>query len=528
MFEFTKFFAKNSPRKSRRTVDESSLGKEIRGGWFCRSAILLLFVIGLGFLIFTGAGADPLTKFVICLLILVTAVVQLWVNHPQTLASNPRMFLVFGSMFFQLAIVKLLIVQVSLERISPEMVLLLAPYAFAPLVLSVMLGKNHGLYAAVFCSLWAAFLFPGVNPILLVMSLISGFVAVFVTLQVRRRGRLVRAGIYVGLVTLVMAVIFGVVGPIDFGNLAAVDWATLGWRCMVVVGAGIGTAVVVSGVLPALESTFGVTTDISWLEMADLNHPLLKRLSLEAPGSYHHSLAVANLAEAAAEKVGANPTICRVASYFHDIGKLVKPDYFTENMHQGINPHDDLTPTMSALIIIAHVKEGVDLALKNRLNPQIVDVIREHHGNSLVSFFYQRALNQQRDAQLGGKIMNMRSEDIPQVSESSFRYPGPRPRTKESAIISLADAIESASRSLERPTPQRIEDMIAGLIHDRLEDGQLDDAPLTMQEIRTIAESFRFTLQSMLHSRVAYPKKQNPEEKTRTGSSPENQLRLAS
>lgn len=527
MFDFLQsIFSKGGGRKSRRTVEESDLGRELRAGWFCRSGIIVLFAIGLGFLIFMGANTEPLTKFLVCILILVTAVIQLWVNHPQTLASNPRLLLVFGSMFFQLALIKLLLVQADLERISPGMVPLLAPYAFAPLVLSVMLGKNHGLYAAVFCSLWAAFLLRGGDSILPVISLISGFVAVFVTLQVRRRGRLIRAGVFVGLVTTVLALIFGIVGPIDWSDPASTDWVLIGWQCMAVLSAGIGTAVVVSGVLPVLESTFGVTTDISWLEMADLNHPLLKRLSLEAPGSYHHSLAVANLAEAAAEKVGANPTICRVASYFHDIGKLVKPDYFTENIHHGINPHDDLTPTMSALIIIAHVKEGVDLALKNHLNPQIVDVIREHHGNSLVSYFYQRALNQQKDAQLGGKIMNMRSEDIPQVSESSFRYPGPRPRNKESAIISLADAVESASRSLERPTPQRIEDLITNIIRDRVEDGQLDDAPLTMQEIRMIAESFRFTLQSMLHSRVAYPKKTPPEEKTKTGS--DSQMRMAS
>jgi putative nucleotidyltransferase with HDIG domain len=242
--------------------------------------------------------------------------------------------------------------------------------------------------------------------------------------------------------------------------------------------------------------------------MADLNHPLLKRLSLEAPGTYHHSLAVANLAEAAAEKVNANPTICRVIAYFHDIGKLVKPDYFSENMHTGVNPHDDLTPTMSALIIISHVKEGIDLALKHKLNPRILEAIREHHGTSLVSYFYQRALNQQKDAELGGKILNLRAVDVPQVSEANFRYPGPRPRTKETAILCLADAVESASRSLERPTPQRIEDLVNRIIEERLLDHQLDDAPVTLAELKKIGESFRFSLQSMLHLRVPYPRRE--------------------
>ncbi len=178
-------------------------------------------------------------------------------------------------------------------------------------------------------------------------------------------------------------------------------------------------------------------------------------MTIEAPGTYHHSLVVANLAESAAEAIGANATLCRVCSYFHDVGKLVKPEYFTENMNFERNPHDDLAPTMSALIIIAHVKEGVDLALKHGLNQQVIDVIQQHHGTSLVFYFYNRALQQQEDARAGGKIMKMREEDIPEVSEESFRYSGPKPQTRESAIISLADMVESASRSLEKPTPAK-------------------------------------------------------------------------
>jgi putative nucleotidyltransferase with HDIG domain len=333
-----------------------------------------------------------------------------------------------------------------------------------------------------------------------------------VTHQVRRRSRLVRAGVYVGLATWILAAAFGQIGPVIWESPAQTDWAMIGWQSLAAFATGLATSIIVSGLLPVLEHLFKITTDISWLEMSDLNHPLLKRLSLEAPGTYHHSLAVANLAEAAAEAVGANPTICRVASYFHDIGKLVKPHYFTENMGQGENPHDELTPTMSALIIIAHVKEGVDLALKHKLNSEIINVIRQHHGTSTVSYFLQRALQQQEDARLGGKIMNLRADDIPEVSEESFRYPGPRPRTKEAALVSLADAIESASRSLERPTPQRIEDLVRSIIKSRLDECQLEEAPLTLSEIWRAAESFRFTLCNMLHARIAYPKREAPAE----------------
>lgn len=522
MFEFlTKFFKPAAPpRKSRRRCEENELCKAMRFGWAARALLLAAFVAGLGILIFTGGQPEPLKNFLISFLVFLTALAQLYVNHPALLKDNRQLSLVFGVMFTQLLLIKLILVQADLGRVDLQMVPLLVPYAFAPLVLSVLLGKNHGLYAAVFTSLWGAFLMRSVDPVFLVISLISGFVAVYVTWQVRRRGRLIRAGVYVGFVTLILAAMFGQIGPLLLEAPTQTDWGMIGWQCLAALVVGIGTAIIVSGILPVLEGVFGLTTEISWLEMADLNHPLLKRLSLEAPGTYHHSLAVANLAEAAAEKVGANPTICRVAAYFHDIGKLVKPDYFTENMHAGINPHDDLTPTMSALIIIAHVKEGVDLALKHKLNPRILEVIREHHGNSLVGYFYQRALNQQKDAELGGKLLNLRPEDVPQVSEANFRYPGPCPHTKESAILCLADAVESASRSLERPTPQRIEDLVNRIINDRVADHQLDESPVTLAEIKQIAASFRFSLQSMLHSRVAYPRKE-PRNSAQESSQPE-------
>lgn len=491
--------------KTRRRQTESPLLDNLEEGWPARMAVILAFSVGLGFLIFTGDQAEPLKRFLICLLILGTALASVWIHCQQDFRSNPRLLLILSICFLQLLAVKLILVNAGPQGMRPELAPLIFPYSFAPLILSVLLGRNHGLFAAIFCSLWGTFLLPALNSVFIVMSLITGFVAVFITFQVRRRSRLIRAGVSVGIATLLLGATFGLVGPVAWDSMRSTDWSTIGWQCAFAIGTGLATAVVVSGILPAIESMFNITTDISWLEMADMNHPLLRRLSMEAPGTYHHSLAVANLAEAAAESVGANPTVCRVMAYFHDIGKLVKPEYFTENMPPGHNPHDDLTPTMSALIIIAHVKEGVDLALKNRLNSLLVDAIQQHHGTSMVSYFYQRALRQQEDARLGGKIMNMRDEDIPEVREESFRYPGPRPQTREIAIVSLADSVESASRSLERPTAQRIEDLVNTIIDSRIEDHQLDEAPLTLAELRKIGESFRSTLASMMHSRVAYP-----------------------
>src|SRR5882762_3984779 len=496
-------------KKTRRRRTRNELLRGLESASYVKVFILAAFIAGLAFLIFSGQQPEPTKNFVIALLFFATAIVQLWINRPGTFSQNSRVFLVFGTIFVQLAATKVILVLSSeqvFKFLTPEMGWLLAPYAFAPLVLSVLLGRNHGLYAAVFVSLWSSVLFGRIDASLLVISLISGFTAVYLTLQVRRRGQLIRAGVGVGVAIWLSSLSFGMIGPINLFPPMDNDWGMIGVQSALTLGNGIVTAMIVGGALPMFEHLFQVTTDVSWLELSDLNHPLLRRMTIEAPGTYHHSLVVANLAEAAAEKIGANATLCRVCSYFHDVGKLVKPEYFTENMNFERNPHDDLAPTMSALIIIAHVKEGVDLALTHGLNKQIIDVIQQHHGTSLVYYFYQRAIQQQEDARAGGKIMNIREEDIPEVREESFRYSGPKPQTKESAIVSLADIVESASRSLEKPTPQKVEQLVNELIEERIADGQLDECDLTLGELRVIAKRFRFTLMTMLHTRIAYPK----------------------
>src|SRR5712671_552081 len=496
-------------KKTRRRRTRNELLRSLESARYVKVVILAAFIAGLAFLIFSGQQPEPTKNFVIALLFFATAVVQLWINRPKTFVQNSRVFLVFGTIFLQLAATKAILVLSSehaFKFLTPEMGWLLAPYAFAPLVLSVLLGRNHGLYAAVFVSLWSSVLFSRIDASLLVISLISGFTAVYLTLQVRRRGQLIRAGVGVGVAIWLSSLSFGMIGPIDLFPPMNNDWGMIGLQSALTLGNGIITAMIVGGALPMLEHLFQITTDVSWLELSDLNHPLLRRMTIEAPGTYHHSLVVANLAEAAAEKIGANATLCRVCAYFHDVGKLVKPEYFTENMSFERNPHEDLAPTMSALIIIAHVKEGVDLALKHRLNQRIIDIIQEHHGTSLVRYFYQRALQQHEDALAGGKIMRLREDDVPEVHEESFRYSGPKPQTKESAIVSLDDTVERASRSVVKPTPQKIETLVNEIVEERISDRQLDECDLTLGELKTIADRFRFTLLSMLHTRIAYPK----------------------
>src|SRR3989440_628097 len=427
-------------RKMRRRRARSELKRNLEYSPYTKVVIFAVFVGGLAFLVFSGQQPEPTKNFVIALLVLATAITQLWINQPRSFSRSSRILLIFSVILVQLSVTKLLLVLCnsgSYRFLKPEMAGLIMPYAFAPLVLSVLLGRHHGLYAAFFVSLWSSILFGPIDAPLLVTSLISGFTAVSLTLQVRRRGQLVRAGFCVGLAIWLLSLTFGLIGPISWFYPTANDWGMLG---------------------------------------------------------YQSALAI-----------GANATLCRVCAYFHDVGKLVKPEYFTENMSFERNPHDDLAPTMSALIIIAHVKEGVDLALKYRLNQRIIDIIQEHHGTSIVRYFYQRALQQHEDARAGGKIMKLREDDIPDVKEESFRYGGPKPQTKESAIVSLADTVESASRSLEKPTPQKIETLVNELIEERISDRQLDDCDLTLGELKVIAERFRFTLLMMLHNPIAYP-----------------------
>lgn len=499
-----------SCNKTRRRLPRNEFLRSLESSAMVRTAIFASFLFALAGLIFFGSRGGQAQQCLFAILVFCTAVAQLWINHPQTFLKNSRLVLLFGLFLVHLLIIKGMRVAIESRSLHPSFGDLLYPFAFAPLIISALLGKNQGIYAVIFVSLWGSILWSLVDPVFLAMSLITGFVAVFVTLQVRRRGQFVRAGFYVGVATWLLALSFGLI-EINWFALSDTNWKLVGFQSLAAVGGGLLTAIIVSGMLPVLEQSFHITTAMSWLELTDLNHPLLMRLSLEAPGTYEHSQAVARLAEAAAERIGANAAMCRTCAYYHDIGKLVKPEYFTENMRSTRNPHDDLAPTMSALILIAHVKEGVDLALKHKLNPRIIEVIQQHHGDSLVYYFYKRALQQQEDARAGGKILNLREDDIPEVTEESFRYSGPRPQIKESAIISLADAVESASRSLEKPTLPRIEELVSDIVDARVADHQLSDCDLTFSELSEVTESFCFTLKSMLHRRIAYPsKKESP------------------
>jgi len=273
---------------------------------------------------------------------------------------------------------------------------------------------------------------------------------------------------------------------------------------------GLFSAMLVNGIIPMVESGFKYTTDVKLLELANMNSPVLRELMIQAPGTYHHSIVVGNLVEAAAESINANPLLARVAAYYHDIGKIKKPLYFIENSDGQRNRHDKLAPSMSALILTSHVKDGVEMAREHKLGNEIIDIIQQHHGTALIKFFYDRAKNQA-------------DPGVQQIDERDYRYHGPKPQTREAALIMLADAIEAASKTLTDPTPARIQGMVQKLINNIFIDGQLDECELTLKDLHLIAKSFNMVLAGTFHHRIDYPEPVHIEREKGPESSDKNE-----
>jgi putative nucleotidyltransferase with HDIG domain len=300
-----------------------------------------------------------------------------------------------------------------------------------------------------------------------------------------QRGRLVKAGLQLGLIQVLFL--------LSYRLIEGESWARiLVWQLPFAFAGGLLVGMVITGVLPIFEGLFRYTTDIRLVELATMDHPLLRELILKTPGSYHHSLIVSSLSEEAARAIGANPLICRVGALFHDIGKTRKPRYFVENQMGEENLHDKLSPHMSALIIQSHVKEGIDLAREHRLPEAIVDIIPQHHGTSPIRYFYDKAL-EQTDPETGP------------VQEEPFRYPGPKPQTREAGIIMLADSVEASARTLTNPNLVRIQGMVQRTVNRIFTDGQLNECMLTLRDLHEIARCFIRVLAAIYHQRVDYP-----------------------
>lgn len=316
------------------------------------------------------------------------------------------------------------------------------------------------------------------------LDLLVGTYIVFLCRKVKFKEDIIKAGFYAYTLFAVITFIYGIFVSSYTLTFCLQQMGAIVVNCL-------GTLFLVINLIPLFEKFFHYTTDITFLNLTDYNHPLLRKLQLVAPGTYHHSLMVATLAEKAAAEIGANPLLCRCCALYHDIGKLIKPEYFTENQREGANPHVDQTPSMSAIILKSHIKEGVALAKTYKLPKVIIDVIRQHHGTSIMQYFYKKAL-----------ILKTNEDEV--IDKKLFQYDGPKPTFREAAIILLADAVEAASRSLEKYTAQSIRDLIDKIVKDRIETAQLNDCKITLQDLDAIKKSFEVTLLTMSHTRVSY------------------------
>src|SRR6056297_552282 len=389
----------------------------------------------------------------------------------------------------QLILVETLIILVVLlakiiSIFQPAYMVYLVPTAIVSILITVLVDTRIALVITAFTSFLIALVF-GSLYIAAAAAFVGGIVGIISVSDVNQRSDLIRAGFNVSLILVVF--ITGLT-LMNFSN----NWIELIWSIVMGVLNGIFVAILANGLLPYLESIFNLTSSVKLLELSNTSHPLLKRLLVEAPGTYHHSIIVGNLAENAADKIGADSLLTRVGAYFHDIGKLKRPYFFSDNQFGGENPHSKTSPNLSALIIKSHVKDGLELAEKYNLPKAIKDIIQQHQGTGLISFFYKQAVEKSKHGN---------------INESDFRYDGPKPQTKEAALIMLADTVEAAVRSknFNKSNHNRIELFVKELIREKLNDGQLDESSLTLHELDVIADSFVQILTGIYHKRIEYP-----------------------
>lgn len=370
--------------------------------------------------------------------------------------------------------------------ISPYII----PFACAPMLLSILLDDKISVMISALNVIFISFLMKFSVDITLI-AILNAIAVPIVIKRVQQRNDIIYSSLYISIVNILFSTTIGYFLSTNMLEIAKKS-LTVGLSAFI-------SGILAIGILPFLENIFDLVTNIKLLELSNPNHPLMKRLLLEAPGTYHHSVLVANLSEMAAESIGANPIFARVSAYYHDVGKLERPYYFKENQVGIDNPHNNLAPSLSSIIILSHVDDGVKLAKKYGLPSSIVDVVGQHHGDSLVKYFYI--------------TMKNNSENPDDVKEEDYRYKGPAPMTKEAAIVMLADSVEAAVRSIQAPTREKIEAMVDSIIKGRLEENQLSNSELTFKDMKNIREAFLKVLSGIYHERIEYPKDKWIEEK---------------
>lgn len=428
---------------------------------------------------------EAVGQSIMLLAALIATAILLRLIQPVLISQPDRLGLLALLSLFTLGFARLL-TYLSLQTtlVPTSSLIYLVPHAFAVLMAAILINGGAALALGFWCSFATAVYFDQSFSVF-VLGMFTTVTATTAARNVHRRSSLYKAGLWIAGVNILFACIIAIFNQPSLIILAEQLISAL-------VSAALATILTLL-FIPLFEKCFRITTDITLLELSDMGHPLLQKMAIQAPGTYHHSLMVATLAQNAAETIGANSLMVRVCAYYHDIGKMAKPEFFSENIQSGNNPHDDLSPHMSAIVIISHVKEGLALAKRHKLPTPILDAIEQHHGNGLIHYFYNKAKEQ---------IAEQHSNET--LNEADFRYGGAPAESSEMAILSLTDAVEAASRSIQKPTPQKITNLVNDIFAMKLRDGQLDHAQLTMAEINTIKESLIFSLSNMLHGRVAY------------------------
>lgn len=404
--------------------------------------------------------------------VLILQWLYLYKYDPEVMNDNSKLVLISVVNCIALLLAR------TLSLISPYLI----PLACAPMLLTLLINYRVSLVLSLLNGLLISSIV-GFNTEIILITILNGILGAIITKKMQARNDILFSAIFISIINVIVTLSIGVL----LSNHIIEILKKSGFTCI----GGIVSAILTIGFLPFLESTFDIVTTVKLLELSNPNNSLLKKLLIEAPGTYHHSILVANLSEVAAEEIGGNPVLARVGAYYHDVGKIRRPYFFKENQMGNDNPHNKITPNLSALVVTSHVKDGLELAKAEKLPKVIRDIIEQHHGTSLVKYFY---------------ITMKNSSDNPNdINEEDFRYPGPLPKGKEAGIIMLADSVEAAVRSINEPTIDKIELMVNNIIKDRLNDGQLDECEITLRDLEKIKKTFVKSLTGIYHQRIEYP-----------------------
>ncbi|MDH5509353.1 MAG: HDIG domain-containing protein [Nitrospinota bacterium] len=453
----------------------------------------------------TGWYKSALGSAVVCALLVAIGALFVWKHHEEV-GESTRMqilmaILLAGHMSL-LALFQYMAGQMlhRTQDISINDMTLAAPLVFGPLIVSMFFTVELTILFAIIVSTLTVVMLPD-NPLIAFLTLMGGLVCAFHVRQYSKRTTLLLVGLMVGSFNMACALGMDLIS----GRFAlSSEQNAMG----LALAGGVVSAILVSGAVPILESLFPVVSDVKLLELTNLNHPLLRRMIMEAPGTYHHSIMVGNLAEEACKSIGANALLARAGALFHDIGKLKKSEYFSENQQRGSNPHDKLTPSMSTLVIVSHIRDGLEMAKKYKLLPQIAAMIPEHHGTQTIRWFYHKAKKAEDTAR-------------EEIREDNFKYPGPIPSSRESACVAMSDSIEAAARACAEPTSQRLKELVTEVINDKFIQGQLDNSHLTLHDIALITESFTRVLMGIHHHRIKYPDREKETNIARENADPD-------